>query len=288
MECDLDGVRLHYRVSGSGTPVIMIHGFSLDHHSMASCMEPVFSGRPEAWMRIYLDLPGMGASPAPSWPGSSDRLLQVILDFIDRVVPGRAFLLAGDSYGGYLARGVLRQRPHQVLGLLLICPVVLAQASERDVPPLTVLVREPSLTGRLTEEQRKEFAAAMVVQTEETWQRFRETIAPAVSRGDPGFLEGLHGERYPFSFDVDELEEPFLEPTLILLGRQDAVVGYRDAWKLLVHYPRASFVILDRAGHSLEIEQEGLFRVLAGEWLDRVSEESARRQAEGTPAGAAT
>jgi pimeloyl-ACP methyl ester carboxylesterase len=166
--------------------------------------------------------------------------------------------------------------------------VIIAQASKRDVPPLTVLVRDPTLEAGLTEAERREFSGAAVVQTSQTLERYRQVILPAVSQGDPGFLEGLHGKGYPFSFDVDELQEPFLEPTLVLLGRQDSVVGYRDAWKLLVYYPRASFVVLDRAGHSLEIEQEGLFRALAGEWLDRVSEESARREAEGLAAGAAT
>jgi len=37
-------------------------------------------------------------------------------------------------------------------------------------------------------------------------------------------------------------------------------------------YPRASFVVLDRAGHALSVEQKTLFRALVNEWLDRVEE----------------
>jgi hypothetical protein len=36
------------------------------------------------------------------------------------------------------------------------------------------------------------------------------------------------------------------------------------------NYPRSSFVVLDMAGHGLQIEQAGLFNALVNEWLDRV------------------
>ena len=59
---------------------------------------------------------------------------------------------------------------------------------------------------------------------------------------------------------------------MILVGRQDAAVGYRDAWEVLEDYPRGTFAVLDRAGHNLQIEQETLFNALVNEWLDRVEE----------------
>ncbi|WP_245812005.1 alpha/beta fold hydrolase [Actinophytocola xinjiangensis] len=63
---------------------------------------------------------------------------------------------------------------------------------------------------------------------------------------------------------------PFDRPALILTGRQDHVTGYQDQFALLPHYPRASFAVLDVAGHNLHIEQAGLFAAHLGEWLDRV------------------
>jgi pimeloyl-ACP methyl ester carboxylesterase len=71
---------------------------------------------------------------------------------------------------------------------------------------------------------------------------------------------------------MEELEHPFPAPALFLLGRQDSAVGYRDAWRVIENYPRASFVILDRAGHCLQMEQPKLFKALVHEWLDRVEE----------------
>ncbi|MFG3703278.1 alpha/beta fold hydrolase [Micromonospora sp. NPDC047670] len=64
---------------------------------------------------------------------------------------------------------------------------------------------------------------------------------------------------------------PFARPTLVLTRRQDHATGYLDQFALLPHFPRATFAVLDVAGHNLQIEQPGLFDALVGEWLDRVA-----------------
>jgi pimeloyl-ACP methyl ester carboxylesterase len=94
---------------------------------------------------------------------------------------------------------------------------------------------------------------------------------PVVQMADHAFLERL--DKTPdFSFDVDTLAEPLAGPTLILTGRQDHACGYRDAWDLLENYPRATFAVLDRAGHLLGLAQQELASALTREWLDRVEE----------------
>jgi pimeloyl-ACP methyl ester carboxylesterase len=61
---------------------------------------------------------------------------------------------------------------------------------------------------------------------------------------------------------------------LVLTGQQDDSVGYVDQCALFPHYPRATFAVLDIAGHNLQIEQPDLFDELMLEWLDRVATES--------------
>jgi pimeloyl-ACP methyl ester carboxylesterase len=96
-------------------------------------------------------------------------------------------------------------------------------------------------------------------------------VIPAVEIADHDFLDSIE-EPFNFSLNNGKLPAPFEKPALFLLGRQDAAVGYVDAWRVLADYPRASFVVLDRAGHGLGVEQKGLFEALAQEWLDRVEE----------------
>jgi pimeloyl-ACP methyl ester carboxylesterase len=271
MECIVQGIPIYYECYGDGVPIILLHGFSLDHHVMTGCIEPLFAQR-RGWQRIYLDLPGMGRTPASDQLNTSDDLLEVVLDFIGQVIPNQAFLIVGESYGAYLARGVVLRKFEQINGVALICPMIIADRSQRDLPQPQTIVSNPQLIAALPATDAASFSAMAVVQDEYNWRRVQTEILVGVELADTAFLERVV-QHYAFSFDVDALlAQPFTKPTLILLGRQDSTVGYRDTWKIIENYPRGTMAILDRAGHNLQIEQNQLFEALMSEWLDRVQE----------------
>ncbi len=272
MECNLDGITVHYEAFGQGRPIILLHGWSLDHRHMVSDMEPLFQQR-DGWWRLYPDLPGHGRSPAHPNITNQDDMLDVVLAFIDHVIPGRRFVVAGASAGAYLARGVVHHRGQQVDGLLLTVPLIVPDDGQRDLPPPVTLVEDPALLSELQPEE-AELLDLAVVKSRKCLQTMVTDIVPAIEAGDGEFLTKIRSDpaRYGFSFDVDALPEPFAGPTTIIAGRQDSEVGYRDAWRIVENYSRATFVVLDRAGHMLTVEQEGLFRALVSEWLDRVEE----------------
>jgi pimeloyl-ACP methyl ester carboxylesterase len=269
MFCELEKLRVYYETAGAGRPLLMLHGYGVDHHIMKGCMEPVF-GKEAGWERIYLDLPGMGRTSSADWLRNSDQLLQVVLDFIQAVLPGREFAVAGESYGGYLARGLVQRLPERIAGLLLICPCIIAERARRDLPKFRVLESDPQLMAGLGEAERAEFAELAVVQSEVTLERFRAEVVPGIRAADEAFLTRLQRDGFPFSCDVDRLAQPFDKPALILAGRQDPWVGYRDAWRILENFPRASFAVLDKAGHNLQIEQAEIFELMVREWLARM------------------
>ena len=235
-------------------------------------MEPVFESLDMPWQRIYFDLPGMGKTPGPAWMNSSDQMLEVILEFIDGVIPNQPFLVAGESYGGYLARGLIKARREQMQGLLLICPVSM-QEKRNKLPALQVLEKDEDFLNSLSAEEREYFTGINVLQTQKVWERFSEDILPALKIADYDFLENNLGQNVSFKEDVDQIAEPYQQPTLFLMGRQDSVVGYYDHWQLIENFSRVSFVILDRAGHNLQIEQETVFNALVAEWLGSVWKE---------------
>jgi pimeloyl-ACP methyl ester carboxylesterase len=272
MECQLENITVHYEVFGKGRPIIVLHGWSLDHRHEVSALEPIFKHR-EGWKRFYPDLPGHGRTSGKDWITNQDKILDVVLDFIDHVIPGQRFVVAGTSAGAYLARGVVYHRSAAVDGLLLGVPLIVADDAERTLPPHVTLVEDATLMSELQADEAEVLDFA-VVQSRKFIERVRADILPAIEMADTEFLTKIrpNPENYGFSFDVDVLPEPFAAPTLIVTGRQDSAVGYRDAWKILENYPRATFVVLDRAGHGLYVEQEELFNALVNEWLDRVEE----------------
>ncbi len=251
---------------GTGTPVLALHGWTPDHRLMLGCLEPVFSRRP-GYRRLYPDLPGMGKSHAPPSIASSDDVLAAVRAFVAETLGTTPFLLVGESYGGYLARGLTRVLGPQVLGLGLICPIgVAVEHATRTVPPRQVLRHEPGLR------ENAEFSSIAVVETAETLRRFEEEIEPGLAAADTEAMARIR-QRWLLTDDPEGGDE-FGKPTLILTGRQDDAVGYEDQWALLPHYPRATFAVLDVAGHNLQFEQPALFDALMSEWLDRVAYES--------------
>lgn len=270
---EVDGIQVHYvehGPEGPGVPtVVLVHGFPVDHRLMVGAFEPVFADRPD-WRRLYIDLPGMGLTSAPD-VASTDDVFQILGAAVQALVPEGRHALIGQSYGGYLARGLAASDPARVAGLAVVVTVVDPRHELRELPAYQVLVQHPALAERVGAEA---LAAedVLVVQTEETWARSRQEVDPGLAAADPAVVARVEAQ-YAGSFPVEPA--PFEKPALIIAGRQDSVTGYRDAWGLLEHYPRASFAVLDGAGHSLHLEQSGLFEALVGEWLDRVEEAGA-------------
>ena len=270
MECRLENITIHYEMIGEGKPIIMLHGYGCDHRYMVSDMEPCFKHR-EGWKRIYPDLPGMGKTPGADWIGTQDQVLDLVLDFMDQIIPGERFVITGASYGGYLARGVLYRRSASIDGLLLTAPLIKPDKSKSNLPAHITLAEDPLVLAEIEPEKAKILQGFAVALTKEFVDYMEANIFPASQIADYKFLNDLE-EHWAFSFDVDKLTEPFSKPTLILAGKQDSSCGYIDAWNILENYPRGTFAVLDRAGHGVQVEQETIFRTMVNEWLDRVEE----------------
>lgn len=269
MECTVKNTKINYEIYGDGVPILMIHGWGVDHRLMKGCMEPIFQNTNLAWKRIYFDLPGMGKSKGVSWITGVDQMLELVLGFIDTVIPNGNFVLAGESYGGLLARAVINKRFSRVEGLLLICPAAGRGAADEKDAQFQVFEEDIPFLNSLAEEERNYFQTEgiNVIRNKRVWNRYKEEVLPGQQIVDSTFLDNCTGK---LSFDVDALDKPFTKPTLMLAGRQDSIVGYRGLWHIIEMYPRASFVLLDKAGHALQIEQEVLFTETVNEWLNRV------------------
>jgi pimeloyl-ACP methyl ester carboxylesterase len=261
MKCDLGDIAIFYETYGTGRPIVMLPGRPSDHHIMARFMEPLFTQR-DGWLRIYPDLPGTGLTPSIDRLATHDSMLDAMLAFIDKVIPAQRFVLAGYSYGGYLARGVASRRTALIDGLMLCAPQVKADPTQAHLPKRTTLVQDPQLLAELGP-----VADVIVVQSPRVVEAVRQVLAE-VQLADHAHQARLEAAG-PSSFE-EASPVPFGGPTLIITARQDQIVGYRDAWDLLDNYPRATFAALDRAGHFVNIEQDVLCQALMREWLDRV------------------
>jgi pimeloyl-ACP methyl ester carboxylesterase len=277
MECQLEKLTVHYQQRGKGRPILILHGWSGNSRRDMNYLEPTFEKR-SGWQRFYLDLPGHGQTPGADWIEGMDQFLEVVLEFTQKVLPGQRFALVGTSSSAYLARGVVYRRADLLEGLMLKVPMIYPDDDQRDTPAATVLLEDPAFMASLSPEEAENYSRWMTVQKRsyyEALQGLAEGVT-AYGPGDIDFRELIRDDpaRYGFSFKVDELPEPFTRPTLIVCGRQDTVVGYRDAWSLMNLYPRATFAVLDRSHHPIPVDERALFDSLVNDWLDRIEESS--------------
>jgi pimeloyl-ACP methyl ester carboxylesterase len=250
VKCETDTATIDYEQHGEGRAIVFLHGWTMNRRLEIADYEPIFAAR-SGWRRIYPDLPGMGHSVAKRIENQDD-MLAALLGFIEQVLPGERFVLAGTSLGSYLARGIaVRLRP-RIDGLMLRVPAVIPDTSKRTLPPADVLAQMPGY-----------LAAAE--------PRMRDLVQPAIDACAPFVAEmRLDPKRYAFSFDLAAAEKSFARPVLIVAGRQDTTVGYRDAWDILESYPRATLAVLDRADHVWPVESPALLDALVDDWLARI------------------
>ena len=268
MQVTVRGIPVDYEVRGEGTPVVLIHGWSCDRRYMLDDLEPVFDQRP-GWQRIYLDLPGHGKTPAPDWLSTQAQMLQIVQGFISDVVPDGRLAVVGSSYGGYLALGVLRTMRERLLGVALLIPDVPATDGSRDTEQNVTFFEDPSLFTDLAPDE-EWIPKALVRHERRMLEAIRSGDMPAHRIADYGFLERLE-RNYVHTGAAAEPGPPFHGPSLILTGRQDSTVGFRSAGRLLDELPRATYAVIDLAGHQLgRVERPVVFRTLVDDWLDRL------------------
>ena len=252
--------------TGSGTPVILLHGFGMDHTSLLT-LEPVFE-RSGGWRRIYLDLPGATRTPVGD-VRSTQGVADAVVNEIRERVGDEDFAVLGNSFGGMIARHVAHELRDQVLGLATIAGVFVAPHAERGVPERTVLWHDP-LVESILGSALTQYREGAVVESEDGARAFLEHVLPGLDGADQPALDRI-AERYSLDSEPELAHpDPFVQPSLHLTARQDHVVGYTDAWSRIEHYPRATFATLDAAGHDVMVEQTELCAALIGEWLGRV------------------
>lgn len=268
------GHPIHLEERGHGSHTILcVHGMAADHRLPMGAMEPLFD-EDSPFRRVYIDLPGMGATaPDPSL-ASSDALVALLAALAKDLGP--TVSLWGQSYGGYLVRGCLQALRDQgwadhVRGLCLVCPVVRPDQGMRDLDDRTEEFWDRDFLGTLDPKDRARFLRNDVRADKATWERFSKEVLPAIALADRGFVSQLRAH-YALAEDPDAAltADPFRGPTLVLCGRQDPVVGCRDAWRLEPEFPHGTFAMVDGAGHDLQLERPELFSAAVKEWLRRL------------------
>ncbi|MGC4846792.1 alpha/beta fold hydrolase [Micromonospora sp. DT15] len=247
----------------TGPAVVCLPMFSMSRAATAAAFHPALAGT--GLREIYLDLPGHGDTPAHC-PPTSQAVLDTVCAWLDHHLDTPA-LLAGGSYGAYLAAGIARQRPDLVRGLLLVCPGVTIARHSRNLPDAPPLEAPPGWLDAAPTELHPHLDAALGHRT----PKVVATVLAALHSGGPGdptFHQELQsGPDYALPDENTDIASD--SPVSVITGRQDRIVGYADQFHAMRHYPRGTYTVIDAAGHYLPYEQPALLRSLTQDWLRR-------------------
>ena len=244
-------VTLHYPDEGSGPPVLLIHGHTLDRRMWDAVVPSLLaSGR----RVLRLDLRGHGLSSRPDFGYHLSHHAGDVAAVLDAAGVGPV-LGVGHSIGGAVILEAAVTMPDRFSGLVLFAPVM----PERPF--------EPAFMDTLREVARVIRTEGVAAAMEGPWARsplfehsftkagVREAAA-AITRDFPGaeYL-ATQRDRVERSWSVpDRLEEISL-PTLVAVGGSD-MPGFRAyAEEAAAGIPGADLEIFEDCGHLLPLEE---------------------------------
>jgi pimeloyl-ACP methyl ester carboxylesterase len=232
---NVNGIEIPFERHGAGTPLVLLHGFPLDHHTwdeVVPLLEDTFD-------LIIPDLRGFGDSTTVDVSYTMDDLASDIAGLLD-IIGIEKTAIAGHSMGGYAALAFARLYPDRVSGLGLISTQALAD------PPLRKQGRYKS-AAEVAEKGISEIVEAMTIKFTSDI-RLQEFSRKTMERQQPtayiGALKAM-AERldsYPLLASMDY-------PVVIIHGNADVLIPVDQALKMASAIRRAQFVELKDAGH---------------------------------------
>jgi len=240
----VNDVELAYTRRGKGTPLVLLHGYPLDHHlweEVAPLLEDTFD-------LILPDLRGFGESTTVASPYTMDDYASDVAGLLDQLGIQKA-AIAGHSMGGYVALAFARLYPERISGLGLVSSQVLADPPDRkDGRYKSAAEVSEKGIGGVVETMAPKFTSD---------ERLQAFARDAMERQQPAaFIGALKAmaER----MDSTPLLQSFKFPVVIIHGKADALIPIDRAREVKNAVPHAHLVELESAGHipMLEAKEE--------------------------------
>jgi pimeloyl-ACP methyl ester carboxylesterase len=242
---------LSFDDSGSGEPILWIHGFP---HSSA-IFEPQTSIPRVRHIRI--DLPGFGRSAPPAGNITMADYSAAALDVLRHLGISRT-IVAGISMGGYITMQILRDAPGRVSGIILIDTREKAdsdQAREDRYKTIAEIDRrgpQPILDSMLPK---------MVI-NEARREPFRQVMKDATAAGMIAAQRAM-----ALRPDSTATLRSVRIPTLVVCGDSDPITPPGDARRLASLILGAQIEIIAHAAHASNFDQPEGFNRAVTEFL---------------------
>lgn len=247
----IDDIRLTYDDTGSGAPVILVHGYPFNR----SLWSEQVAALSETYRVITPDLRGFGDSESSSSVATMGRMAQDLALLMDTLEITEA-TLGGLSMGGYVVLAFYKQFSSRVHALLLADTRATADSEEgkqlRRKQAAKVLAE--GMGGVTDAMLPKLLTTETVSKRPEIVKRVRDMMLRTNPEGAAAALLGMAARE-----DQTGLLPQITAPTLIIVGREDSITPVADSEMMHAAIAGSKLVVLENAAHVTNIEQSKLF-----------------------------
>lgn len=254
------GVEWNVFDEGAGQPIVLVHGFPLDH-TMWSGQLKAFSSDKRV---IAPDLRGFGASPAADEMLSMEQFAEELAELLDVLKVGEPVVLCGLSMGGYIALAFVRKYADRLKALVLCDTRAAADSAEAAANRLKMAEQTlaegaevaakamlPRLFGKRTTAERPELI--------ESVRRVMLATSPAaIAAAQRGMASRP---------DMTGYLPQIGAPTLVIVGEEDAISPVAEMRQIAQSIPGAQFAIVPEAGHMAPLENPAAFNAALEKFL---------------------
>lgn len=249
------GNHISVTANGAGTPLVLLHGFPLDHRQWLPQLE-----RLSAHYRVIApDLRGFGQSTLTEQAYSIAELAADVEQVRQHFCPQERIVLCGLSMGGYAAFEYWRHHAANLLGLILVNTKPDADTAEARAArqQMSALARQagswPAVSGMLP----KLLSAHQLTERGPAYQA-TEQMLKACSVDAICQAQQALAARADFIVKLPAIETP----TMVITGSEDSIAPPESTRKWAAVIPNSSCHVISGTAHLTPLEAPDQFNDL--------------------------
>jgi 3-oxoadipate enol-lactonase len=257
-------IELNVIEQGKGTPLLLVHGFPLDH----SMWRPQIDAFKDRYRVIAPDLRGFGKSSATSGTVTMEQYADDLAGLLVALKIQEPAVFCGLSMGGYIAWQFWRKHADQLRALVLCDTRAVADSeeaargrhktAEQVISSGTQAVADTMLPKLLAESTRRD--------KPEVVEATRSVILSAPREGVAAALRGMASRP-----DVTNQLPQIKVPTLVICGEHDAISPVDEMRKIATSIKGSTFEVIHQSGHMPPLENPSDFNSALDRFLQSLS-----------------